>query len=37
VRVLEEIRAVGYTGGDCILKGYVRTFRPGWRSTADTL
>ncbi len=28
VRVLEEIRAVGYTGGDCILKGYVRTFRP---------
>jgi transposase len=28
VRVLEEIRAVGYTGSDCILKGYVRTFRP---------
>ena len=28
VRVLEEIRAVGYTGGDCILKGFVRTFRP---------
>jgi transposase len=28
VRVLEEIRAVGYTGGDCILKLYVRTFRP---------
>jgi transposase len=28
VRVLEEIRAVGYAGGDCILKGYVRTFRP---------
>ena len=28
VRVLEEIQAVGYTGGDCILKLYVRTFRP---------
>jgi len=28
VRVLEEIRAVGYTGGDCILKLYVKTFRP---------
>ena len=28
VRVLEEIRAVGYDGGDFILKAYVRTFRP---------
>jgi transposase len=28
VRVLEEIRAVGYAGGDCILKLYVKTFRP---------
>jgi transposase len=28
VRVLEEICAVGYTGGDSILKRYVRTFRP---------
>ncbi len=28
VRVLEEISAVGYTGGDHILRRYVRTFRP---------
>jgi len=28
VRVMEEIRAVGYTGGDNILKLYVATFRP---------
>ena len=28
VRVLEEIRALGYTGGDSILKVWVRTFRP---------
>ena len=28
VRVLEEIRAVGYTGGDNILKRYVKSFRP---------
>jgi transposase len=28
VRVLEEIQAVGYQGGDNILKSYVRTFRP---------
>jgi transposase len=28
VRVLEEIQALGYRGGDNILKGYVRTFRP---------
>ena len=28
VRVLEEIQEVGYTGGESILKDYVRTFRP---------
>jgi transposase len=28
VRVHEEIRAVGYRGGDSILKDWVRTFRP---------
>jgi transposase len=28
VRVLEEIRAVGYVGGDSIVKAWVRTFRP---------
>jgi transposase len=28
VRVLEEIRAVGYMGGDNILKLFVKTFRP---------
>jgi transposase len=28
VRVLEEIRAVGYTGGDSIVKAWVLTFRP---------
>jgi transposase len=28
VRVLEEIRAVGYTGGHTILQDYVATFRP---------
>jgi transposase len=28
VRVLEEIEAVGYTGGESILKRYVQTFRP---------
>ena len=28
VRVLEEIRAVGYTGGDTVLKDYVHSFRP---------
>jgi transposase len=28
VRVLEEIRAVGYTGSDFLVKAYVRTFRP---------
>ena len=28
VRVFEEIQAVGYDGGDSILKDYVRTFRP---------
>lgn len=27
VRVLEEIRALGYTGGESILKAWVRTFR----------
>jgi transposase len=28
VRVLEEIRAVGYAGGDSIVKAWVLTFRP---------
>jgi transposase len=28
VRVLEEIRAVGYVGGDSIVKAWVLTFRP---------
>lgn len=28
VRVLEEIRAVGYTGGDTVLKTYIHGFRP---------
>lgn len=28
VRVLEEIRAVGYVGGDSIVKAWVQTFRP---------
>lgn len=28
VRVLEEIRAVGFDGGDSIVKAWVRTFRP---------
>lgn len=28
VRVLEEIRAIGYDGGDSIVKAWVRTFRP---------
>jgi transposase len=28
VRVLEEIRAVGFTGSDFILKAFVRSFRP---------
>lgn len=28
VRVLEEIRAVGYHGGYSILKGFIRSFRP---------
>lgn len=28
VRVLEEIRAVGYPGGDSIVKAWVATFRP---------
>jgi transposase len=28
VRVLEEIRAIGYEGGDSIVKDWVRSFRP---------
>lgn len=28
VRILEEIRAVGYTGGDSIVKAWVKTIRP---------
>ena len=28
VRVLEEIRAIGYSGGHTILQDYVATFRP---------